>query len=99
MNKLLLVIISFVLFNPYSCQSALYSSYNKKAIKLYEKALACYRDISPLNGKGNLNGAEEYLLKSLLKDSTFSEAYLLMSQVKVNKGDINSAIIYKEKMY
>ena len=98
MNRLLLLIISFFLFISYSGQSALYSSYNKKAIKLYEKAIVCYRDISPLNGKGNLSGAEEYLLKSLLKDSTFSEAYLLLSQVKVNKGDINSAIFYKEKM-
>jgi outer membrane protein OmpA-like peptidoglycan-associated protein/Tol biopolymer transport system component len=98
MNRLLLLIISFFLFISYSGQSALYSSYNKKAIKLYEKAIVCYRDISPLNGKGNLNGAEEYLLKSLLKDSTFSEAYLLLSQVKVDKGDINSAIFYKEKM-
>ena len=42
--------------------------------------------------------AEEYLLKSLLKDSTFSEAYLLLSQIKVDKGDINSAILCKEKM-
>ena len=98
MNKLLLLIFSLFLFNSYSGQNALYSSYNKKAIKLYEKALECYQDISPLNGKGNLNGAEEYLLKSLLKDSTFSEAYLLLSQIKVNMGDINSAIFYKEKM-
>ena len=98
MNRLLLVIVPFFLFNSYSGQSALYSSYNKKAIKLYEKAIACYKDISPINGRGNLIGAEEYLLKSLLKDSTFSEAYILLSQVKVKRGDINSAIFYKEKM-
>ncbi len=98
MNRLLLVIISFFLLNFYASQSALYSSYNKKAIKLYEKAIACYQDISPLNGRGNLKGAEEYLLKSLAKDSTFSEAYILLSQVKVKMGDINSAIFYKEKM-
>ena len=98
MNRLLLVVIPFFLLNSYSSQSALYSSYNKKAIKLYEKAIACYQDISPLNGRGNLTGAEEYLLKSLDKDSTFSEAYILLSQVKVKMGDINSAIFYKEKM-
>jgi len=98
MNRLLLVIISFFLLNFYASQSALYSSYNKKAIKLYEKAIACCQDISPLNGRGNLKGAEEYLLKSLAKDSTFSEAYILLSQVKVKMGDINSAIFYKEKM-
>jgi outer membrane protein OmpA-like peptidoglycan-associated protein/Tol biopolymer transport system component len=34
----------------------------------------------------------------LAKDSTFSEAYILLSQVKVKMGDINSAIFYKEKM-
>ena len=98
MNRLLLFVISFFLLNPFYGQSALYSSYNKKAIKLYEKAIECYQDISPLSGRGNLKGAEEYLLKSLAKDSTFSEAYILLSQVKVKMGDINSAIFYKEKM-
>lgn len=98
MNRLILFVILFFLLNSYSSQSALYSSYNKKAIKLYEKAIECYQDISPLNGRGNLKGAEEYLLKSLAKDSTFSEAYILLSQVKVKMGDINSAIFYKEKM-
>ena len=98
MNRLLLFVISFFLLNPFYCQSALYSSYNKKAIKLYEKAIECYQDISPFSGRGNLKGAEEYLLKSLAKDSTFSEAYILLSQVKVKMGDINSAIFYKEKM-
>lgn len=98
MNRLILFVILFFLLNSYSSQSALYSSYNKKAIKLYEKAIECYQDISPLNGRGNLKGAEEYLLKSLAKDSIFSEAYILLSQVKVKMGDINSAIFYKEKM-
>ena len=98
MNRLLLFVISFILLNPFYGQSALYSSYNKKAIKLYEKAIECYQDISPFSGRGNLKGAEEYLLKSLAKDSTFSEAYILLSQVKVKMGDINSAIFYKEKM-
>ena len=98
MNRLILFVISFFLLNSFSSQSALYSSYNKKAIKLYEKAIECYQDISPFSGRGNLKGAEEYLLKSLAKDSTFSEAYILLSQVKVKMGDINSAIFYKEKM-
>lgn len=98
MNRLILFVISFFLLNPFYGQSALYSSYNKKAIKLYEKAIECYQDISPYSGRGNLKGAEEYLLKSLAKDSTFSEAYILLSQVKVKMGDINSAIFYKEKM-
>ena len=98
MKRFLLLIISFFLLNFYSGQSALYSTYSKKAIKLYEKAIACYNDISPLNGRGNLIGAEEYLIKSLSKDSTFSEAYFLLSQIKVQMGDINSAIFYKEKM-
>jgi outer membrane protein OmpA-like peptidoglycan-associated protein/Tol biopolymer transport system component len=98
MYRLLLVVISFFLLGSFFCQSALYSSYNKKAIKLYEKAIACYQDISPLTGRGNLKGAEDYLLKSLAKDSTFSEAYILLSQVKVKMGDINSAIFFKEKM-
>ena len=98
MNRLILFVISFFLLNSFSSQSALYSSYNKKAIKHYEKAIECYQDISPFSGRGNLKGAEEYLLKSLAKDSTFSESYILLSQVKVKMGDINSAIFYKEKM-
>ena len=98
MKRFLLLIISFFLLNFYSGQSALYSTYSKKAIKLYEKSIVCYNDISPLNGRGNLIGAEVYLIKSLSKDSTFSEAYFLLSQIKVQMGDINSAIFYKEKM-
>tara|TARA_B110000037_G_scaffold55621_1_gene68062 strand:- start:4553 stop:6541 length:1989 start_codon:yes stop_codon:yes gene_type:complete len=98
MKRFLLLIISFFLLNFYSGQSAFYSTNSKKAIKLYEKAIACYNDISPQNGRGNLIGAEEYLIKSLSKDSTFSEAYFLLSQIKVQMGDINSAIFYKEKM-
>ena len=59
MDRLLLFVISFFLLSSYSSQSALYSSYNKKAIKLYEKAIACYQDISPINGRGNLTSGFE----------------------------------------
>ena len=52
MNRILLFVISFFLLNPFYGQSALYSSYNKKAIKLYEKAIECYQDISPFSGRG-----------------------------------------------
>lgn len=79
-------------------QSAFYSSKNKKAIKLYEKAIVCFNDIDPSNGKPNLLGAEENLLKSIQKDSTFWEVYSLLSNVMVERGDIVSAIAYRKKM-
>ena len=79
-------------------QSALYSTANKKAIKYYEKALKCFNTIDPVSGRADLEGAEQYLTKSLQKDTMFSEAYGLVSQVFIEKGDIHNAILNKEKM-
>ena len=79
-------------------QSAFYSTENKKAIKFYEKAIVCFNNINPNNGKPDLIGAEELLLKSLQKDSLFWEAYSLLSNVKVEAGDINNAIFHRKKM-
>ena len=79
-------------------QSALYSSNNKKAIKLYEKAMVYFNDINYLTGKPNLEDSEIYVLKSIQKDSTFWEAYRLISNIKYLENKILDAIFYKEKM-
>ena len=40
------LLMHFIVFS----QSALYSTSNKKAIKLYEKAIVCFNDIDPITG-------------------------------------------------
>ena len=92
---------SLLLISILSCflcysQSAFYSTENKKAIKFYEKAIVCFNNINPNNGKPDLIGVEELLLKSLNKDTSFWEAYSLLSNVKVEAGDINNAIFYRK---
>ena len=42
-----------------------------KAIKILMKAIVCFNNINPNNGKPDLIGAEELLLKSLNKDTFF----------------------------
>ena len=99
MIRIVLILSIFLLYT--SCtvgQSALYSTSNKKAIKYYEKALKCFNTIDPVSAKADLEGAEQYLGKSLQKDSMFSEAYGLFSQVFLEKGDMDNAILNKEKM-
>lgn len=49
MLRFFLSAIGILMFIPFFSQSALYSSNNKKAIKLYEKAIVCFNDIDPLN--------------------------------------------------
>lgn len=75
-----------------------YSTDSKKAIKLYEAAMVCYRDISPVTGRRNLSCAEENAKKALGKDSSFTEAYSILSQISIEKGAFKAAIVYKEKM-
>ena len=46
-------------------QSAFYSTENKKAIKFYEKAIVCFNNINPNNGKPDLIGAENLYKKTV----------------------------------
>ena len=94
------ILLSFVILSFFfgNTQSAFYSTESKKAIKFYEKAIVCFNNINPVNGKPDLIGAEELLLKSLQKDTLFWEAYSLLSNVKVEAGDLNNAIFYRKKM-
>jgi len=80
-------------------QPGRYSSDNKKAIKLYEEANICYKDIDPVTGqRRSLACAEENALKAIEKDPNFIDALLLLSEVKIMQKDFKSAITYKEKV-
>jgi outer membrane protein OmpA-like peptidoglycan-associated protein len=100
-NKIVLF-ISFLLFLS-SCSVAQpgqggYTTVDKKAIKMYEFGRACFNDVNPNTGKRNLVCAEEQLLKALERDPKFVEALSLISNVYVEKGDLNKAIEYKQQM-
>lgn len=94
---ILLFFIQIILFHSFFGQSVLYSTVNKKAIKYYEKAIVCFNNISVETGKPDIEGTENLLIKSLAKDSTFWEAYSLLSNLNIEKGDIKSAIFLEKK--
>ena len=94
----LLVLFSFMLTSCGSAQKGMYSSKSKKAIKFYESARTCFNALDPLTGIPALDCAEEYVLKALTKDSLFTEAYSLASNISIERGDIEKAILYREKM-
>jgi len=99
MSKLILLFfIQIISFHSFFGQSVLYSTVNKKAIKYYEKAIVCFNNISVETGKPDIEGTENLLIKSLAKDSTFWEAYSLLSNLNIEKGDIKSAIFFRKKM-
>ncbi len=79
-------------------QPGRYSSSSKKAIKLYESGRACFNEMNPKTGQRSLDCAETELLKAIDKDPEFSEAYSLLSNVYVERGDLTKAIAYKEEM-
>ena len=67
-----------------------YTSKNKKAIKLYEAGLEAYN-------QRNNNLAVTFLTEAAEKDPAFVEAYILMSQVQNELGDVPAAIISLDK--
>ncbi len=79
-------------------QPGRYSTSSKKAIKLYEAGRACFNEMNPTTGERSLGCAELNLKKALEKDPTFAEAYSLLSNVYVEKGDFKQAVAYKESM-
>ncbi len=98
--RLLMLLSLFSLLSA-SCgtaQKGLYSTKSKKAIKYYQAAKTCFNTIDPNTGSPGLACAEEYILKALDKDSLFTEAYSLASNVYIETGDIEKAIFYREKM-
>ena len=81
-----------------TAQSTFYTTKSKKAIKFYHKALTCFNTIDHVSGKADLTGAEENIKKALSKDSLFGEAYGLASKISIEKGKIQEAINFKNKM-
>ena len=75
-----------------------YSTKNKKAIKLYEASRTCYGEVNAKTGRRSLSCAEENARKALEKDSSFTEAYAMLSQISIDKGEFKVAIMYKQKM-
>ncbi len=98
MIKFLISSIFIVLLTGCSAQKAFYSSTDKKAIKAYEAALVCFNNIDHITGLPNIPCVQSLLEKALKRDSTFVEAYSLASNMSVEKGDIETAIFYREKM-
>ncbi len=101
MKKYIHIILASALLLISSCsvaQPGRYTSSSKKAIKLYEAGRACFNQIDHLTGKRALGCAESNLVKAIEKDPSFSEAYSLLSNVYVEKGDLEKAVLYKEKM-
>ena len=100
-NNIYIILVS-VLTLISSCsvaQPGRYTSSSKKAIKLYELGRACFNNINPNTGRRSLGCAESNLLKALDKDVSFSEAYSMLSNVYVEKGDLIKAVATKEKMF
>lgn len=101
MNSNIYIILITLLTLISSCtvaQPGRYSSSSKKAIKLYEQGRACFNEMNPTTGQRSLGCAESNLMKAIEKDATFSEAYSLLSNVYVEKGDLVKAVSYKEQM-
>jgi len=102
-NQIIFLLIS-VLSLVTSCSVAQYggggrySTSSKKAIKLYEAGRACFNNMDPRTGRRALGCAEDNLLKAIEKAPEFTEAYSLLSNVFVEKGDLKKAVEYKEKM-
>lgn len=94
------VVFFFSLFA--SCtvaQPGMYSTSSKKAIKLYEEANSCFKDLDPQTGRRrSLACAEANALKSIDKDPQFIDAILLLSEVKIAQNNFLAAISYKERV-
>ena len=94
----LLIILSLVVV--YSCSTAQHYSYNtedKKAIKLYKKAVDEYNTIDPNSGARNWNEAEKYALQSIERDSNFFHPYDLLFKVYVETYALEKALNAKKK--
>jgi outer membrane protein OmpA-like peptidoglycan-associated protein len=85
---LLLLLASVTLFAQYDIQV---SSKNKKAVKAYKKALACFDNINQY-GVRDLKGAEENLMKAKKYDPNFVEVYFILSVIYEEKKETEPAI-------
>lgn len=101
MNRNIYILLVTLLSLVSSCsvaQPGRYTSSNKKAIKLFELGRSCFSNMNPTTGQRSLGCAESNLLKAIEKDPSFAEAYSLLSNVYIERGDLVKAIDYKEQM-
>ncbi len=78
-----------------TAQGSMYDSDDKKAVALFKKGYNEYR--SSYGDDSKLLLAESYLLKALKKDPEFVSAMMLLSEIEVQKGNLEKAIEYKEQ--
>jgi outer membrane protein OmpA-like peptidoglycan-associated protein/tetratricopeptide (TPR) repeat protein len=77
---LLIVCTPFFVFGQYK-----YSTSNKKAIKAYEEAILLYN-------KYNFDSAIDQMKKAVKADDHFTEAYIVLAEIYIDKGDKKNAI-------
>lgn len=66
-----------------------WTSKNKRAVKQHEKAIRSYQT-------GNLEDAQTLVGRAIKADSSFIEAYMLMAEIALDKGDNRLAIFAME---
>lgn len=96
--KILFFILFFIqsafVFSQYDINV---SSKNKKAVKAYKKALACFDNIDQY-GVRDLKGAEENLMKAKKYDPNFVEVYFILSIVYEEGKQPLKSIEYLKKV-
>lgn len=91
MQKLTVVTIFYIFLTfTLSGQSSTYTIANKRAIALYSKAISAYDSYDYATAINLLN-------QSIKKEDQFVEAYLMLSQIYMEKKAIDSAIVTAEK--
>ena len=96
--SLILLMLTITSCNLTAQPGMSYSTNNKKAIKLYEASRTCFGEVNIATGRRNLSCAEENAKKALGKDPAFTEAYEMLSNISIEKGEFEEAIGYKQKM-
>ena len=98
MMKYLFLTLTLLLFINYSDAQFQFSSKNKKAIKLFQKA--CSAPMDNLNPNTNIPDYKlgiELVNKAIKKDSNFWEAHLLAAELTEKISDLEKAIFHYKK--
>ena len=98
MMKYLFLTLALLLFINYSDAQYQFSSKNKKAIKLFQKA--CSAPMDNLNPNTNIPDYKlgiELVNKAIKKDSNFWEAHLLAAELTEKISDLEKAIFHYKK--
>lgn len=97
--KYVFTIILVLMFSEFSfAQHYTYNTEDKKAIKLYKKALEEYNTINPNNGFRNWDAAESYALQALERDSNFYLPHDLLSKIYVETNQYKKALEAKKNV-